>query len=170
MDKPDILFEQYYEDVFRFLRGLSADEHLAEELTQETFYRALKSADSYRGEADMRIWLCSIAKNLYYTQYKKQKRLATEEDIEDYQAEDKNFLDIIADRETALQIHRILHELQEPYKEVFSLRIFGELPFKDIGALFGKSQHWACVTYHRAKERIREEMEAERRGNHEDGM
>ncbi|MBD5528084.1 MAG: RNA polymerase sigma factor [Lachnospiraceae bacterium] len=170
MDKPDILFEQYYEDVFRFLRGLSADEHLAEELTQETFYRALKSADSYRGEADMRIWLCSIAKNLYYTQYKKQKRLATEEDIEEYQAEDKNFLDIIADRETALQIHRILHELQEPYKEVFSLRIFGELPFKDIGTLFGKSQHWACVTYHRAKERIREEMEAERRGNHEDGM
>lgn len=170
MGKPDIVFEQYYEDVFRFLRGLSADEHLAEELTQETFYRALKSVDSYRGEADMRIWLCSIAKNLYYTQYKKQKRLATEEDIEEYQAEDKNFLDIIADRETALQIHRILHELQEPYKEVFSLRIFGELPFKDIGALFGKSQHWACVTYHRAKERIREEMEAERRGSHEDGM
>lgn len=170
MGKPDIVFEQYYEDVFRFLRGLSADEHLAEELTQETFYRALRSIDSYRGEADMRIWLCSIAKNLYYTQYKKQKRLATEEDIEEYQAEDKNFLDIIADRETALQIHRILHELQEPYKEVFSLRIFGELPFKDIGALFGKSQHWACVTYHRAKERIREEMEAERRGNHEDGM
>ncbi len=170
MGKPDIVFEQYYEDVFRFLRGLSADEHLAEELTQETFYRALKSVDSYRGEADMRIWLCSIAKNLYYTQYKKQKRLATEEDMEEYQAEDKNFLDIIADRETALQIHRILHELQEPYKEVFSLRIFGELPFKDIGALFGKSQHWACVTYHRAKERIREEMEAERRGSHEDGM
>ena len=170
MGKPDIVFEQYYEDVFRFLRGLSADEHLAEELTQETFYRALKSVDSYRGEADMRIWLCSIAKNLYYTQYKKQKRLATEEDIEEYQAEDKNFLDIIADRETALQIHRILHELQEPYKEVFSLRIFGELPFKDIGALFGKSQHWACVTYHRAKERIREEMEAERRGSHGDGM
>ncbi len=170
MGKSDIVFEQYYEDVFRFLRGLSADEHLAEELTQETFYRALKSIDSYRGEADVRIWLCSIAKNLYYTQYKKQKRLATEEDMEEYQAEDKNFLDIIADRETALQIHRILHELQEPYKEVFSLRIFGELPFKDIGALFGKSQHWACVTYHRAKERIQEEMEAERRGSHEDGM
>lgn len=170
MGKPDIVFEQYYKDVFRFLRGLSADEHLAEELTQETFYRALRSIDSYRGEADVRIWLCSIAKNLYYTQYKKQKRLATEEDIEEYRAEDKNFLDIIADRETALQIHRILHELQEPYKEVFSLRIFGELPFKDIGALFGKSQHWACVTYHRAKERIREEMEAERRGSHEDGM
>lgn len=170
MGKPDIVFEQYYEDVFRFLRGLSADEHLAEELTQETFYRALRSFDSYRGEADVRIWLCSIAKNLYYTQYKKQKRLVTEEDMEEYQTEDKNFLDIIADRETALQIHRILHKLQEPYKEVFSLRIFGELPFKDIGALFGKSQHWACVTYHRAKERIREEMEAERRGSHEDGM
>ncbi|MCM1118188.1 MAG: sigma-70 family RNA polymerase sigma factor [bacterium] len=175
MGKPDIVLEQYYEDVFRFLRGLSADEHLAEELTQETFYRALKAVDSYRGEADIRIWLCSIARNLYYTQYKKQKRFSTEEDMEEYQAEDKNFLDIIADREAALQVHRILHELQEPYKEVFSLRIFGELPFKDIGTLFGKSQHWACVVYHRAKEKIREQMEKEnreeeRRGSHEDGM
>lgn len=174
MGKPDIVLEQYYEDVFRFLRGLSANEHLAEELTQETFYRALKAVDSYRGEADIRVWLCSIAKNLYYTQYKKQKRFSAEEDMEEYQAEDKNFLDIIADRETALQVHGILHELQEPYKEVFSLRIFGELPFKDIGALFGKSQHWACVVYHRAKEKIREQMErekeSERRGSHEDGM
>lgn len=175
MGKPDIVLEQYYEDVFRFLRGLSADEHLAEELTQETFYRALKAVDSYRGEADIRIWLCSIAKNLYYTQCKKQKRFLADEDMEEYQAEDKNFLDIIADRETALQVHRILHELQEPYKEVFSLRIFGELPFRDIGILFGKPQHWACVVYHRAKAKIREQMgkedgEKERRGSHEDGM
>lgn len=170
MDKSDIVFEQYYEDVFRFLRGLSADEHLSEELTQETFYRAWKSLDSYRGDAELRIWLCSIAKNLYYTQYKKQKRFVSEEDMEEYQAEGKSFLDIIADRETALQIHRILHDLQEPYKEVFSLRIFGELSFKDIGGLFGKNQHWACVTYHRAKERIQKEIEVGRSGKHEDGM
>lgn len=170
MDKSDIVFEQYYEDVFRFLRGLSADEHLSEELTQETFYRAWKSLDSYRGDAELRIWLCSIAKNLYYTQYKKQKRFVSEEDMEEYQAEEKSFLDIIADRETALQIHRILHDLQEPYKEVFSLRIFGELSFKDIGGLFGKNQHWACVTYHRAKERIQKEIEVGRSGKHEDGM
>lgn len=170
MDKSDIVFEQYYEDVFRFLRGLSADEHLSEELTQETFYRAWKSLDSYRGDTELRIWLCSIAKNLYYTQYKKQKRFVSEEDMEEYQAEEKSFLDIIADRETALQIHRILHDLQEPYKEVFSLRIFGELSFKDIGTLFGKNQHWACVTYHRAKERIQKEIEAGRSGKHEDGM
>lgn len=158
MDRSDIVFEQYYEDVFRFLRGLSADEHLAEELTQETFYRAWKSLDSYRGDTELRIWLCSIAKNLYYTQYKKQKQFVSGENMEEYLAEDKNFLDIITDRETVLQIHRILHHLQEPYKEVFSLRIFGELSFKDIGALFGKNPHWACVTYHRAKERIQEEM------------
>lgn len=158
MGRSDIVLERYYEDVFRFLRGLSADEHLAEELTQETFYRALKARDSYRGDADVRIWLCSIAKNLYYTQYKRQKRFVSEEEMEEYQTEDKNFLDIIADRETALRVHRILHDLQEPYKEVFSLRIFGELPFKDIGELFGKSQHWACVVYHRAREKIRESM------------
>lgn len=170
MDERDRTFERYYEDVFRFLRGLSADEHLAEELTQETFYRALRSADSYRGEADIRVWLCSIAKNLYYTQYKRQQRFVPQEEIEEYQAEEKSFLDVIADRETALRIHRILHDMQEPYKEVFSLRIFGELPFRDIGALFGKSQHWACVTYHRARAKIREKMESEKEGDHEDGM
>lgn len=69
MEDSENLFEKYYEDVFRFLRGLTLDEHLADELTQETFYRALKSIDTYRGESEWRVWLCSIAKNLYFTYY-----------------------------------------------------------------------------------------------------
>ena len=159
MGRSDIVLERYYEDVFRFLRGLSADEHLAEELTQETFYRALKAGDSYRGDADVRIWLCSIAKNLYYTQYKRQKRFVSEEEMEEYQTEDKNFLDIIADRETALRVHRILHDLQEPYKEVFMWRVYAELSFREIGQIFGKSENWSCVTYHRAKKMIQSRLE-----------
>ena len=162
-DISDLSFEKYYEDVFRFLRGLSADEHLAEELTQETFYRALKSRDSYRGDADIRVWLCSIAKNLYYTHYKNQKRYADAEDMEEYGAEGKSVTQLIEDKDMALRIHRILHHLREPYKEIFSLRIFGELSFKEIGQLFDKSEHWACVTYHRAKEMIQSEIEDERR-------
>lgn len=168
MELSDTLFEKYYKDVFRFLRGLSADEHLAEELTQETFFRALKSIDSYRGDADLRIWLCSIAKNLFYTHCKKQKCLAETENLEAYESENKHFPEIIADRETAFQIHQILHHLREPYKEIFSLRIFGELSFKEIAALFEKSEHWACVTYHRAKEMIQSELE--RSKTHENRM
>lgn len=159
MDQPDISFEKYYTDVLRFLRGLSRDEYLAEELTQETFYRAVKSIHTFRGDSSLQVWLCSIAKNLYYTHQKKSSRLTTEEEIENYEAEEKQFVQMIADKEMALQIHRILHELKEPYKEIFSLRIFGELSFKEIGELFQKPEHWACVTYHRAKAMIRQELE-----------
>lgn len=163
MDNTDISFEKYYKDVFRFLRGISANEHLAEELTQETLYRALKSIDTYRGDTDMRVWLCSIAKNLYYTHYKKQKHFTPDESLDIYESEEKNFIEVIADREMALKVHKVLHDLREPYKEIFSLRIFGELSFREIGELFHKSEHWACVTYHRAKEMIQAEIEIEGR-------
>lgn len=158
MDKPDISFEDYYEDVLRFLRGLSRDEYLAEELTQETFYRAIKSIHTFRGDSDLRIWLCSIAKNLFFTHRQKQSRITPEESLDQYETEEKMFVQMIADKETALRIHKVLHDLKEPYKEIFSLRIFGELSFKEIAALFGKSEHWACVTYHRAKELIQREL------------
>jgi len=154
MDEADLLFEKYYEDVFRFLRGITANEHLAEELTQETIYRALKSIGTYRGETDMRVWMCSIARNLYYTHYKRQKRFVPADDLEMYETEGGNMVEMIADKEMALQIHKVLHQLREPYKEIFSLRIFGELSFREIGGLFDKSEHWACVTYHRAKEMV----------------
>lgn len=160
MDKSDILFEECYEDVLRFLRGLSRNEQLAEELTQETIYRAIKNIHTFKGDSDIRVWLCSIAKNLFYTYCKKQKRLAYGEACENYGAEEKLFMQMAEDREAALQIHKILHELKEPYKEVFSLRVFGELSFKEIASLFQKSEHWACVTYHRAKMMIRQRMES----------
>lgn len=158
MDKSDILFEEYYEDVLRFLRGLSRDEYLAEELTQETIYKAIKSIHTFKGDSDLRVWLCSIAKNLFYTHCKKQKHLTHDEKYELYETEEKLFTQIIADKETALEVHKILHDLREPYKEVFSLRIFGELSFKEIAALFQKSEHWACVTYHRARGMIQEQL------------
>lgn len=158
MDRPDISFEKYYEDVLRFLRGLSGDEYLAEELTQETMYRALKSIDTFRGDSDLRVWLCSIAKNLFFTHCKKQKRAIQDAAYENCGSEEKLFVQVVEDKETAFRIHKILHELREPYKEVFSLRVFGELSFQEIGELFQKSEHWACVTYHRAKGMVQERL------------
>lgn len=158
MDKSDISFEEYYKDVLRFLRGLSRDEYLAEELTQETICRAIKSIDTFKGDSDLRVWLCSIAKNLYFSHCKRQKRIVQGEVYENLEAEEKLFSQVIEDKETAFQVHKVLHELREPYKEVFSLRVFGELSFREIGELFQKSEHWACVTYHRAKSMIREKL------------
>lgn len=158
MDKSDISFEEYYKDVLRFLRGLSRDEYLAEELTQETICRAIKSIDTFKGDSDLRVWLCSIAKNLYLSHCKRQKRIVQGEVYENLEAEEKLFSQVIEDKETAFQVHKVLHELREPYKEVFSLRVFGELSFREIGELFQRSEHWACVTYHRAKSMIREKL------------
>ncbi len=162
MENFESLYRSYYEDVFRFLRGLSGDEKLAEELTQETFFRAMKSHDTYQGKSDIRVWLCAIAKNLYYTCRQKQNRFTAAESSDELPSEEPQFTDLIADKEQALQIHKFLHDLHEPYKEIFMLRIFGELSFREIGEVFGKSEHWACVTFHRAKammqKKVKEEM------------
>ena len=160
MDRDEIVFEQYYEDVYRFLRALTRDRDLAEELTQETFLRAIRSIDTYRGEGEFRVWLCSIAKNLFYSQMKKQKKSipVADEDFPEGESQEKTLIDRIADRETAMEIYQALHRLRDPYKEVFSLRVFGELSFREIGGLFEKSEHWACVTYHRARQMILREV------------
>lgn len=153
----DEIYEQYFEDVFKFLRSLTLNEDLAEELTQETFFKALKAVDKFKGECDVRVWLCQIAKNSYFSYLKKQKRISDDENLNNIPSESR-FEDIITDKETAFKLHEILHKLNEPYKEVFSLRVFGELSFKQIALLFGKTEHWACVTYHRAKIKIQNEM------------
>ena len=160
MDRDEIVFEQYYEDVYRFLRALTRDRDLAEELIQETFLRAIRSIDTYRGEGEFRVWLCSIAKNLFYSQMKKQKKSipVADEDFPEGGSQEKTLIDRITDRETAMEIYQALHRLRDPYKEVFSLRVFGELSFREIGVLFEKSEHWACVTYHRARQMILREV------------
>ena len=161
MEDFDAVFRAYYDDVFRFLRGLTASETLAEELTQETFFRAFRSIDDYRGESELRVWLCSIARNLYYSHLRKEKHLTGNEIPEDYIADSADLTELIADKEIALQLHRVLHSIREPYKEVFSLRVFGELSFCEIGDLFDKNEHWACVTFHRAKTMINKQIKEE---------
>ncbi len=152
------IYKLYFDDVFRFLRGLTANEDLAEELTEETFFKALRALNKFNGSCDVRVWLCQIAKNSYYTYLKKQKQIVDQEDLSSIEATEKSIEKLLIDKEAAFQLHQLLHNLADPYKEVFSLRVFGELSFKQIALLFGKSEHWACVTYHRAKVKIQERM------------
>ena len=158
MEEIEAAYRAHFDDVYRFLRGLTGSESLAEELTQETFFSAMKHISDYRGESELRVWLCSIGRNLYYSYVRKQKHLSADEIPADVSAEEADLTELIADKELAMQIHRILHALHDPYKEVFSLRIFGELSFREIGSLFGKNEHWACVTFHRAKKMIQMKM------------
>lgn len=157
------IYIRYFNDVFVFLKKLSKEESIAEEITSETFFKAMRSIDTFRGETDVRIWLCQIAKNCYFSHLKKQQRLIDIDDIDDVEPLDSNdtIEDQIVNRSDAMQIHLLLHKLAEPYKEVFMLRVFGELSFKQIGNIFQKTDNWACVTYHRARNKILKQMEAD---------
>ena len=154
------LYRTYFDIVYRYIRSVSRDGSLAEEVTQETFFKALKKADQFRGDCDVRVWLCQIAKNTLYDHLKKQKKqLLGDEKLEKAESAGGELLEEkLAQRSQAMEIHKVLHRLSEPYKEVFSLRTFGELTFREIGMLFGKSENWARVTYYRARVKIREEL------------
>ena len=157
------LYRTYFDIVYRYIRSISQDGALAEEVTQETFFKALKKADQFRGDCDVRVWLCQIAKNTLYDHLKKQKKqLLGDEKLEKAESAGGELLEEkLAQRSQAMEIHKVLHRLSEPYKEVFSLRTFGELTFREIGMLFGKSENWARVIYYRARVKIREELEYE---------
>ena len=161
MTEFDEIFKTYFNDVYLYLKKLSGNENIAEEITSETFFKAMRSIDGFRGDCDIRIWLCQIAKNSYYSYLKKQNRVVDFSAIEELNLPDysDSIEDSIINKNEAMQIHVILHDLSEPYKEVFMLRVFSELSFDKIGKLFGKTQNWACVTYHRAKTKIKEQME-----------
>ena len=141
-----------------YLRSVTKDVCLAEELTEQVFFQALKALPNFRGDSDIRTWLCSMARNCYLSYLRKNRPT---EDISQIQIPDlsESIEERVEDTHQAMVIHKVLHGLPEPYKEVFSLRVFGQLSFGDIGALFGRTANWACVTYHRARQKIRETME-----------
>ncbi|WP_040197562.1 RNA polymerase sigma factor [Candidatus Soleaferrea massiliensis] len=149
----ETIYQDYADTVYRFLLNLTGNEQTAEELTQECFYRAYKSIRTYSGKCKLSVWLCQIAKNLYFDECRKKKF----QPLNDLQAEDSfSFEILLENQDSAKQIHMILHHLEEPYKEVFTLKVFGELSYKDIAGLFGKTESWARVTYYRAKLKIAE--------------
>ncbi|MBQ8185411.1 MAG: RNA polymerase sigma factor [Clostridia bacterium] len=149
-----------YEAVYRYLLVLCRNREEAEDITQEVFLRAMKSASKFAGDSSLYTWLCAIGKNLWLNRCKKRGREVQDEMLSD-RAGDESVEDALAEKDTALRIHRILHGLPEPYKEVFSLRVFGQLAYGEIAALFGKTESWARVTYHRAKKMILEESRKE---------
>ncbi len=160
MDKKtaEKLYEALYMKVFSYVMTLAKDRNDAEEITQETFFRAISTEKSFKGESECFTWLCAIAKNIFIDEKRRSARL-DDELSEEFPEQDKGFEEKLADRATSLRIHSILHNLEEPYKEVFQLRIFGELSFAEIGSIFGKTETWARVTYHRARVKIKERMD-----------
>ncbi len=156
MQDFDQLYAEYFSQVYKFALTLCQDPSLAEEITQETFFKALKQIDSFQGNCRISTWLCKIARNTYIS-HTRNSRDSAEYPLELIPS-GEDLEERFADKETAYRIHQILHKLKEPYKEVFWLRTFGELSFAQIGALFEKTETWARVTYYRAKIQIKEDL------------
>ena len=154
MEDFEKIYSQYFDIVFRYVLSLCKDETLAEEITQEAFFKALKKIDSFRVDCKINVWLCQIAKHTYYSISENKKKYV------DYSYEripdTKSIEQTIFNKEMAMQIYKILHKLEEPYKEVSWMRTFLELSFKEIAYLFEKTESWARVTYYRAKLKIKE--------------
>ena len=160
MNENDIekIYSQHSQIVYRYVFSLCRNETMAEDVTSETFLKAIESIDKFKGDCSEKVWLCQIAKNTYYSIYKKTKN----ERPLDFEAEVvsnvSDFTEKLLDKSSALEIHRCLRGLKEPYKEVFSLRTFSELSFAEIAELFEKTESWARVTYHRAKLKLKEAL------------
>jgi len=151
------LFNAYYMKVYSFVMTLAKNQDVSEEITQKTFFKALTTSEKHRGDSSEFTWLCAIAKNLFVDEQRASTKIAGL-DVEI--VSDTNIENSFVDEDTAFHIHKVLHSLEEPYKEVFQLRVFGDLSFQKIGAIFDKTENWARVTHHRARLKIQERMEA----------
>lgn len=154
MDDMDSIYKEHAQTVYRFLLAQTRNADLAEELTQETFYQAVRSIDRFDKSCKMSVWLCQIAKHLWYQHLRRQNREIPSEDAAPElllpSAEEETL-----DKLGKLELLRLVHSLCEPAREVVYLRAFGGLSFREIGDVFGKSENWARVTFYRGKERLK---------------
>lgn len=156
------IYDTYFDDVYLYVRRLSGNEHIADEIASETFFKAMSSIKNFRGECDIRVWLCQIAKNSYFSYLKKNGKTIGFDDVKLQDLADSNALlprKIPNEKEDIRQAQKAVHTLPELYREVFMWRVFADLSFKQIGELFHKTDNWACVTYHRARKMIKSRLE-----------
>ena len=154
MQSMDEIYRDHAKAVYRYLLSLTHDDSLAEELTQETFYQAIRTVDRYDGSCKITTWLCSIAKNSLLTYRRKHPEY---EDLMDTDKTTDSAERTVVDNLQHLSLLKRLHSLEEPYREVMYLRIFGDLSFKEIGEVLGRNENWARVTFYRGKDKLGKE-------------
>lgn len=156
MEDFNEIYHMHFKDVYRYILAISKDSTIAEEITQDTFFKALKSVNNFKGKCSIKGWLCQIAKNSYYTYLKKRRNLYNLDEVN--LCTDEHLDEEIIRQENLLEINREINNLDNPYKDVFYLRTYGNLSFAEIGEAYEKSESWARVTYHRAKLKIRSKV------------
>lgn len=153
MQNMEELYNEYFMQVYKYLFCLTHNSDISEELTQETFCRAIEKINTYKGECKITVWLCQIAKHLWYNECKKRKnREKYKEQFEEF----KNTEDEYIEKEEKEELYKRIERLEDPLKEIMYLRIIGELSFKEIGEIFRKSENWARVSFFRGKQKLKE--------------
>lgn len=159
MQDIEQIYKEYFETVKKYLFCLTKNNDTAEELTQETFYKAVTKIDTFKGNCKMSVWLCQIAKHLWYNELKKNKRLKSIEDLE-IVSEDEIETKVIFN-DDKLDMYKRMQKLDDKTREVMYLRTTGELNFKEIATILNKTENWARVTFYRGKQKLKEVDENE---------
>lgn len=165
MQDMEQIYEQYFETVYKYLFCLTGNSDIAEELTQETFYRAVKKIHTFKGECKISVWLCQIAKNLWYDECRKHQKTIkmNEENFLETQVSNDVTEEKVVQNEEKMALYKKLQKLDEKTREVIYLRITGELSFKEIGTILNQTENWARVTFYRGKQKLKEGDEDERK-------
>lgn len=160
-ENPEEVYNKYSTTVYRYLYCLTQNEHLAEELTQETFAIALEKIDGFKYKCKLSTWLCQIAKHLWYKQLKesKKKKSISFEEIENEIFIGNMVDDIVCENDERISLYKQIQKLEEPFKDVIYLKLSGNLSFVEIAEILGKTPSWVRVTYFRAKEKLKKEGE-----------
>lgn len=156
MQNTEEIYEKYFKTVYKYLFCLTHNPELSEELTQETFYRAIQKIDTFKKECKMSVWLCQIAKNIWYNESKKNKRIENIPDEQLVFIPDKNQVEDIAIlNDDKIKLYKQIQKLDEATRNVIYLRITGELSFKEIGDILNKTETWARVTFYRGRQKLK---------------
>ena len=150
------MYEEYFKTVYKYLFCLTHNEDISEELTQETFYKAVSKINTYRGKCKISVWLCQIAKHLWYDPCRKNKKLI---DIDKEKKLDEIIISAeeeVLKNDEKITLYKKMQNLDEKTREVMYLRITGELSFKEIGEILNKTENWARVTFYRGKNKLKE--------------
>lgn len=164
MQNIEEIYKQHSNAVYKYLFCLTGNADISEELTQETFAIAVKEITKFKGNCKVSVWLCQIAKYLWYKELKKKSRKNVSiEEINEEIEDTKTLEDIICDNDDKIRLFKDLQKLDEKSREVVYLRITGNLSFIEIGEVLGQTPNWARVTFYRAKQKLMEVSKNEKR-------
>lgn len=150
------LYKEHAKMIYRYLFSLTQNADLSEELTQETFYQAIRSLQSYREDCKITTWLCSIAKNVWRTYLRKHP---CTDFLQESQKAPDSVESVVLSNYSKVDLLKQIYSFSSPIRDVLYLRLFGDLAFKEIGEILGKTENWARVTFYRGKEALRKELE-----------